>query len=42
MFAVVQSGGKQYKVSENDVISVEKLNNAVGDKVKLDVLLVSR
>ena len=41
MFAVVQSGGKQYKVSENDVISVEKLNNAVGDKVKLDVLLVS-
>ncbi len=41
MFAVVQSGGKQYKVSENDVISVEKLDNAVGDKVKLDVLLIS-
>lgn len=41
MFAVVQSGGKQYKVSENDIISVEKLENAVGDKVKLNVLLVS-
>lgn len=41
MFAIVQSGGKQYKVSENDVISVEKLSNAVGDKVKLEVLLVS-
>ena len=41
MFAVVQSGGKQYKVCENDVISVEKLANAVGDKVKLDVLLIS-
>ena len=41
MFAVVQSGGKQYKVSENDIISVEKLEKAVGDKVKLDVLLVS-
>ncbi len=41
MFAVVQSGGKQYKVSENDVITVEKLSNAVGDKVNLEVLLVS-
>ena len=41
MFAVVQTGGKQYKVSENDVISVEKLENAIGDKINLDVLLVS-
>ncbi|MBO5022311.1 MAG: 50S ribosomal protein L21 [Clostridia bacterium] len=41
MFAVVQSGGKQYTVSENDVISVEKLSNAVGDKVTLDVMLIS-
>lgn len=41
MFAIVQSGGKQYKVSENDIISVEKLSNAVGDKVKLEVLLLS-
>lgn len=41
MFAIVQTGGKQYRVSENDVISVEKLDNAVGDKVTLEVLLVS-
>ncbi len=41
MFAVVQTGGKQYNVTENDVLKVEKLNGAVGDKVKLDVLLVS-
>ena len=41
MFAVVQSGGKQYKVNVGDTIQVEKLDNAVGDKVKLDVLLVS-
>lgn len=40
MFAVVQSGGKQYTVSENDVITVEKLSNAVGDKVSLDVMLI--
>ncbi len=41
MFAVVQTGGKQYNITENDVLKVEKLNGAVGDKVKLEVLLVS-
>ncbi len=41
MFAIVQTGGKQYKVSENDVISVEKLENAVGDKIELECLLIS-
>ena len=41
MFAVIQTGGKQYNVTENDTLKVEKLENAVGDKVKLDVLLVS-
>ncbi len=41
MFAVVQTGGKQYNVTENDVLKVEKLNSEVGSKVKLDVLLVS-
>ena len=41
MFAIVQSGGKQYRVCENDVISVEKLSNAVGDIITLDVMLIS-
>ena len=41
MFAIVQCGGKQYKVSENEVISVEKLSNAVGEKVNLNVMLIS-
>ena len=41
MFAVIQTGGKQYNVTENDTLKVEKLNGAVGDKIKLDVLLVS-
>ena len=41
MFAVVQTGGKQYNVTLNDTLKVEKLNGAVGDKLKLDVLLVS-
>lgn len=41
MFAVVQTGGKQYKVAVNEVVKVEKLNANVGDKINLDVLLVS-
>ena len=41
MFAIVQTGGKQYRVSENDVISVEKLDKNVGEKVTLDVMLIS-
>ena len=41
MFASVQTGGKQYNVTEGDIIKVEKLSNAVGDKINLEVLLVS-
>ena len=41
MFAVVTSGGKQYTVQVGDVIKVEKLDKNVGDKVELEVLLIS-
>ena len=41
MFAVVQTGGKQYKVSVGQEISVEKIERNIGDKIKLDVLMVS-
>ncbi len=41
MFAVVRTGGKQYKVASGDVVAVEKLEGNVGDKVELsDVLMV--
>lgn len=39
MYAIVVSGGKQYKVAEGDIIEVEKLENNVGDEVKLDAIL---
>ena len=39
MYAVIETGGKQYKVSEGDVIEVEKLEVNVGDKIELPVLL---
>ena len=35
MYAIVATGGKQYKVAKDDVIAVEKLDAQVGDKVKL-------
>ena len=42
MYAVVRSGGKQYKVSAGDVLRVEKLDAEVGATITLDdVLLVS-
>ncbi len=41
MFAIIETGGKQYNVTEGDIIKVEKLSNAVGDKIKFEVLLVS-
>ncbi len=42
MFAVLKTGGKQYKVSQGDVIQVEKLEGNVGDEVTLDqVLMIS-
>ena len=40
MYAIVCSGGKQYRVSEGDLIQVEKLDAKVGDQVKLDVLML--
>jgi len=40
MYAVVVTGGKQYRVSEGDVIYVEKLNAEVEATVELDNVLV--
>lgn len=39
MYAVIETGGKQYKVSEGDVLFVEKLGAAEGDAVKFDKVL---
>jgi large subunit ribosomal protein L21 len=40
MYAVVVSGGKQYKVREGDVLRVEKLSGQVGDPVSFDDVLL--
>ena len=36
MYAVIETGGKQYKVSEGDVIFIEKLEASEGDVITLD------
>ena len=36
MFAVIETGGKQYKVQEGDILFIEKLDAADGDKVVFD------
>ncbi|MGZ3536279.1 MAG: 50S ribosomal protein L21 [Thermodesulfobacteriota bacterium] len=43
MYAVVKTGGREYRVSQGDLIRVEKLEGKVGDQVELkDVLMVSK
>lgn len=38
-YAIIQTGGKQYRVSEGDVIDVEKLDSETGSDAKIEVLL---
>lgn len=40
MYAVIETGGKQYRVQEGDVITVEKLKAEPGEVVALDKVLV--
>ncbi|MPZ76103.1 MAG: 50S ribosomal protein L21 [Deltaproteobacteria bacterium] len=40
-YAVIRTGGKQYRVSEGDLVKLEKLNGDVGEKITLaDVLFI--
>ena len=40
MFAIIKTGGKQFRVQNGDVIFVEKLNAAEGETVNFDVLML--
>ncbi|MFV1951108.1 MAG: 50S ribosomal protein L21 [Nitrospinota bacterium] len=40
MFAVIKTGGKQYRVSKGDIIRIEKLTGEVGDEIILDNVLM--
>lgn len=40
MYAIIETGGKQYRVTEGDEIRIEKINVADGDQVAFDKVLV--
>ena len=40
MYAIIATGGKQYKVAEGDIITIEKLGVEAGEKVTFDQVLV--
>ncbi|MGO0308635.1 50S ribosomal protein L21 [Endozoicomonas acroporae] len=42
MYAVIRTGGKQYRVTEGEILKVEKLSNAAGESLEInDVLLIA-
>ena len=41
MYAIVSTGGKQYKVATDDVLNVEKIDGEVGSKVTLPVIFLN-
>ena len=40
MYAIVKTGGKQYRVQAGDTIHIDKLDAAVGDEITLDEVLL--
>jgi len=41
MFAIIKTGGKQYRVAKDDKLEIEKLDVKDGDKIDLEVLYVN-
>lgn len=40
MYAVIKTGGKQYRVAKDDVIKIEKVDGEAGDKIEFDEILM--
>mgnify|MGYP002819338759 CR=1 FL=1 len=40
MFAVIKTGGKQYKVAKDDVVAIEKLEGEAGDTIDFDTVMM--
>ena len=40
MFAVIRTGGKQYKVAKDELLEVERVDAQAGDKIDLPVLMI--
>jgi len=42
MYAVIKTGGKQYRVQKGDVVRLEKIDTEVGKKITLDQVMLAR
>jgi large subunit ribosomal protein L21 len=40
MYAIIHTGGKQYRVSQGELITVEKLEGAAGDRIEINSVLL--
>jgi large subunit ribosomal protein L21 len=40
MYAIIESGGKQYRVKQGDLVRVERIEGEVGDRLKLEQVLL--
>ena len=40
MFAIIKTGGKQYKVAKDSIIKVEKIDGILGSKIEIDQVLL--
>ena len=40
MYAVIKTGGKQYRVEPNDILKIEKLEGEAGDKIEFTEVLI--
>ena len=41
MYAIIETGGKQYKVAKDDILEVEKLDGQKGDSISFDKVLLA-
>ena len=42
MYAIIAAGGRQYRVSQGDVIYIDKVNQEADSKISFDVLMIGR
>lgn len=42
MYAIIESGGKQYRVAEGEIVSLEKLPGEIGDRLEFPLLAVAK
>lgn len=42
MYAIIVTGGKQYKVEKNEILKIELLKEEVGNKIKFDVIMLNK